>query len=183
MDWSFFADQLLTPTDKFVKAFFLVIYMSLISMFFGIILGAFFAILRLSKNFLFQFLSFIYIWIFRSVPVMVWFVLFYTGFAMAGIFRFQDITIFDVVIRGNVQAAIICLSMREAAYMAEVIRGGILSVEQGQIDASKALGMSWWKTMQRVTLPQSLRVVVPPMGNNFNIMLKTTALALSLIHI
>tara|TARA_B100000900_G_C20382953_1_gene635337 strand:+ start:41 stop:817 length:777 start_codon:yes stop_codon:yes gene_type:complete len=177
MDWSFFADQLLTPSDKFVKAFFLVIYISLISMFFGIILGAFFAILRLSRNFLLQFLSFMYIWIFRSVPVMVWFVLFYTGFAIAGIFRFQDITIFDVVIRGNVQAAIICLSMREAAYMAEVIRGGILSVEQGQIDASKALGMSWWKSMYRITLPQSLRVVVPPMGNNFNIMLKTTALA------
>lgn len=177
MDWAFFADQLLTPTDKFVKAFFLVIYMSLISMFFGIIIGAFFAILRLSKNFFFQFFSFLYIWIFRSVPVMVWFVLFYTGFAMAGIFRFQDIEIFNVVIRGNVQAAIICLSMREAAYMAEVIRGGILSVEQGQIDASKSLGMSWWQSMYRIILPQSLRVVVPPMGNNFNIMLKTTALA------
>ena len=91
-----------------------------------------------------EFFSFLYIWIFRSVPVMVWFVLFYTGFAMAGIFRFQDIEIFNVVIRGNVQAAIICLSMREAAYMAEVIRGGILSVENGQIDASKSLGMSWW---------------------------------------
>ena len=91
--------------------------------------------------------------------------------------RFQDIEIFNVVIRGNVQAAIICLSMREAAYMAEVIRGGILSVENGQIDASKSLGMSWWQSMYRIILPQSLRVVVPPMGNNFNIMLKTTALA------
>ena len=91
MDLAFYADQLLTPTDKFVKAFFLVIYMSLISMFFGIIIGAFFALLRLSKNFFFQFFSFLYIWIFRSVPVMVCFVLFYTGFAIAGIFRFQDI--------------------------------------------------------------------------------------------
>ena len=61
MDWAFFADQLLTPTDKFIKAFFLVIYMSLISMFFGIIIGAFFAILRLSKNFFFSnFQFFIY---------------------------------------------------------------------------------------------------------------------------
>tara|TARA_B110000444_G_scaffold187188_1_gene176450 strand:+ start:479 stop:1255 length:777 start_codon:yes stop_codon:yes gene_type:complete len=177
MDWAFFADQLLSPTDKFVKAFFLVIYMSLISMFFGVILGVCFAILRLSKNFLLRFFSFLYIWIFRSVPVMVWFILFYTGFAMAGIFRFQDIEILNIVIGGNVQAAIICLSMREAAYMAEVIRGGILSVEQGQVDASKSLGMSWWQSMYRITLPQSLRVVVPPMGNNFNIMLKTTALA------
>ena len=56
--------------------------------------------------------------------------------------------------------------------MAEVIRSGILSVEQGQIDASKSLGMSWWQSMYRIILPQSLRVVVPPMGNNFNIMLK-----------
>ena len=170
MDWAFFADQLLSPTDKFVKAFFLVIYMSLISMFFGVILGVCFAILRLSKNFLLRFFSFLYIWIFRSVPVMVWFILFYTGFAMAGIFRFQDIEILNIVIGGNVQAAIICLSMREAAYMAEDIRGGILSVEQGQVDASKSLGMSWWQSMYRITLPQSLRVVVPPMGNNFNIM-------------
>ena len=177
MDWSFFADQLLSPSDKFIKAFFLVIYMSLISMFFGIILGTIFAFLRLSKSFYIQLFSFTYIWIFRSVPVMVWFVLFYTGFAIADIYRFQDINIFDVVIRGNVQAAIICLSMREAAYMAEVIRGGILSVEQGQVEASKVLGMTWWQTMYRIVLPQSLRVVVPPMGNNFNIMLKTTALA------
>ena len=109
MDWAFFADQLLSPTDKFVKAFFLVIYMSLISMFFGVILGVCFAILRLSKNFLLRFFSFLYIWIFRSVPVMVWFILFYTGFAMAGIFRFQDIEILNIVIGGNVQAAIICL--------------------------------------------------------------------------
>lgn len=177
MDWSFFTDQLLNPTDKFVKAFFLVIYMSLISMFFGLILGTFLAFLRLSKNIFILVFSFFYIWIFRSVPVMVWFVLFYTGFAIAGIYRFQDITIFEIVIRGNVQAAIICLSMREAAYMAEVIRGGILSVEQGQIDASKVLGMTWWQSMYRIVLPQSLRVVIPPMGNNFNIMLKTTALA------
>lgn len=177
MDWSFFADQLLNPSDKFVKAFFLVIYMSLISMFFGLILGTLFAFLRLSKNIFIQIFSFLYIWIFRSVPVMVWFVLFYTGFAIADIYRFQDMTILGVVVGGNVQAAIICLSMREAAYMAEVIRGGILSVEQGQIDASKVLGMTWWQSMYRIVLPQSLRVVVPPMGNNFNIMLKTTALA------
>lgn len=177
MDWSFFADQLLHPTDKFIKAFFLVIYISLISMLFGVILGTFFAFLRLSKNIFIQVFSFLYIWIFRSVPVMVWFVLTYTGFAIAGIYRFEDITIFGIVIRGNIQAAIICLSMREAAYMAEVIRGGILSVEQGQVDASKVLGMTWWQSMYRIILPQSLRIVVPPMGNNFNIMLKTTALA------
>ena len=91
MDWSFFADQLLSPSDKFIRAFFLVIYMSLISMFFGIILGTIFAILRLSKNFFIQLFSFLYIWIFRSVPVMVWFVLFYTGFAIAEIYRFQEL--------------------------------------------------------------------------------------------
>ena len=91
MDWSFFADQLLSPSDKFIRAFFLVIYMSLISMFFGIILGTIFAFLRLSKSFYIQLFSFLYIWIFRSVPVMVWFVLFYTGFAIADIYRFQDI--------------------------------------------------------------------------------------------
>ena len=96
MDWSFFADQLLSPSDKFIKAFFLVIYMSLISMFFGIILGTVFAFLRLSKSFYIQLFSFIYIWIFRSVPVMVWFVLFYTGFAIADIYRFQDINIFEL---------------------------------------------------------------------------------------
>ncbi|MBT5471515.1 MAG: ABC transporter permease subunit, partial [Nitrospina sp.] len=105
MDWSFFADQLLNPTDKFVRAFFLVICMSLISMFFGVILGIIFALLRLSKSILIQTFSFLYIWIFRSVPVMVWFVLFYTGFAIADIYRFQDLNLFGFIIRGNVQAA------------------------------------------------------------------------------
>lgn len=77
---------------------------------------------------------------------------------------------------GNMQAGILALTLNEAAYMAEIIRAGINSVAIGQTEASKSLGMTYGLYMRRIILPQAARVVVPPLGNEFNSMLKNTTL-------
>jgi polar amino acid transport system permease protein len=74
------------------------------------------------------------------------------------------------------QMALIGLALNEAAYMAEIMRAGISSVPEGQTEASMALGMSWWMTMRRTILPQAMRVIIPPTGNEVISMLKTTSL-------
>ena len=96
--------------------------------------------------------------------------------AAGGIFRFEDIDLGFVVIPGNIQAAIVALSLNEGAYMTEIIRAGILAVDNGQTEAAKSLGMTYFKLMRRIILPQAIRVIVPPLGNEFNAMLKNTTL-------
>lgn len=100
----------------------------------------------------------------------------YTALAAAEIFRFQDIHLGFVVIPGNIQAGIVALSLNEGAYMTEIVRAGILAVDHGQTEAAKSLGMTYFKLMRRVILPQAVRVIVPPLGNEFNAMLKNTTL-------
>jgi polar amino acid transport system permease protein len=81
-----------------------------------------------------------------------------------------------IVIAGNVQAAILALSLNEGAYMAEIIRAGIASVDHGQAEAASSLGMTRGLLMRRIILPQALRLIIPPLGNQFNVMLKNTTL-------
>lgn len=176
-DWAFFVDQLTSPNGAYIRALWTTLYMAVIAQLLGIALGAIVAAGRLSKMGFLSFLAFLYTWVIRGIPVIVFMVLLYTGVAAAGIFRFEDITIGSFTLRASVQAAIAALSIREGAYMSEVIRNGVQSVERGQLDAARALGMPWWTVLGRVVMPQALRVIIPPLGNNFNIMLKTTSLA------
>jgi polar amino acid transport system permease protein len=117
-----------------------------------------------------------YIWIMRGTPLLVQIVFVYTALAAAGIFRFGDVQLGALTIAGNVQAAVVALSLNEGAYMAEIIRAGILSVDPGQTEAAKSLGMTYGLSMRRVILPQAARFVIPPLGNEFNSMLKNTSL-------
>jgi polar amino acid transport system permease protein len=86
------------------------------------------------------------------------------------------VTLGFISLRGAVLAGIVALSINEGAYMSEIVRAGILSVDPGQTEAAKSLGMTYRLTMSRIVLPQALRVIVPPLGNEFNNMLKTTSL-------
>ena len=79
-------------------------------------------------------------------------------------------------IEGAIQAGIFALGVNEGAYMTEIVRAGILSIDPGQSEAAKALGMTYGLTMRRIVLPQAARVIIPPLGNEFNNMLKTTSL-------
>ena len=152
------------------------------SMVLGLLLGVVIAVMRLSPNPVFKAVSWVYLWIFRGTPVYVQLVFWglfptiYQRIQLGVPFgpSFFHLDLRDLSI--SFLLAIIGLGLNEAAYMAEIIRAGINSVPEGQSEASTALGMSWWMTMRRTVLPQAMRVIIPPTGNEFISMLKTTSL-------
>lgn len=156
--------------------------LTIYSMVLGLVLGVTLAVMRLSPNPVFQSVAWVYLWIFRGTPV-------YVQLVFWGLFPtlYQHIqlgvpfgpTFFHLNLQGLSIAfvlAFVGLGLNEAAYMAEIIRAGISSVPEGQVEASTALGMSWSMTMRRTVLPQAMRVIIPPTGNEVISMLKTTSL-------
>ncbi|UST52639.1 amino acid ABC transporter permease (plasmid) [Comamonadaceae bacterium OTU4NAUVB1] len=106
-----------------------------------------------------------YIWVFRGTPLLVQIVIIYTGLPQLGVR-------FDVL-----SSAVLALSLNEAAYLSETIRAGFSAVAKGQIEAAKALSLSKFATLRLVTLPQVIRIIIPPLGNSVNGLLKATSLA------
>jgi polar amino acid transport system permease protein len=106
-----------------------------------------------------------YIWMFRGTPLLVQIVIIYTGLPQLGVR-------FDVL-----SSAMLALSLNEAAYLSETIRGGFSAIAKGQIEAAKALSLSRFATLRLVTLPQVIRIIIPPLGNSVNGLLKATSLA------
>jgi polar amino acid transport system permease protein len=152
------------------------------SMVLAIALGVLLAVMRLSPNPIFKAVSWVYLWIFRGTPI-------YVQLVFWGLIPtiYQDIqlgvpfgpTFFELDLQSlsiPFLLAILGLALNEAAYMAEIIRAGISSVPEGQMEASTALGMSWGMAMRRTVLPQAMRVIIPPTGNEVISMLKTTSL-------
>jgi polar amino acid transport system permease protein len=148
----------------------------------GIVIGILLAVMRLSANPLVSGASWLYIWAFRGTPVLVQ-ILFW-GYISAlypslslGIPLGPQFTHFSAnsVISPFV-AGMLALGLNEGAYMAEIVRAGIISVDEGQTEAAQSLGMTRLQTMRRIVLPQAMRVIVPPTGNETISMLKTTSL-------
>jgi polar amino acid transport system permease protein len=161
--------------------------LTVISMLIAIVLGVGLAVMRRSPNPVFGAVSWVFIWVFRGTPVYVqlvfWGLLstiyhsFFIGIPGLHFGNFylglhipitQDFSLFWL--------AIIGLSLNEAAYMAEIVRAGLLSVDSGQEEAAVSLGMSWWTTMRYIVIPQAMRIIIPPTGNEIISMLKTTSL-------
>ncbi len=155
-----------------------------IAMVIGVLLGVLLAVMRLSKNPVVSSVSWFYIWFFRGTPVLVqiffWFniaaILPKITIGIPFITSLQWVGITNKLISPFL-AAILGLGLNEAAYMAEIVRAGIISVEHGQTEAAQALGMTRPLVMRRVVLPQAMRVIIPPTGNETISMLKTTSLA------
>jgi polar amino acid transport system permease protein len=154
-----------------------------IAMAIGVVLGIVLAVMRLSPNPVVSTVSWFYIWFFRGTPVLVqiffWFnlntILHHIGvgipFTNIGWSASTNELITPFL------AAILGLGLNEAAYMAEIVRAGIISVEHGQTEAAQALGMRRLQIMRRIVLPQAMRVIIPPTGNETISMLKTSSLA------
>ena len=148
----------------------------------AIALGVMLAVMRLSPNPVFKSVSWVYLWIFRGTPIYVQLV--FWGLIPTIYSNIQlGVPFGPSFFHLNLQAlsipfllAILGLALNEAAYMAEIIRAGISSVPEGQLEASTALGMSWGMAMRRTVLPQAMRVIIPPTGNEVISMLKTTSL-------
>ena len=162
--------------------------LTVLSMALAIVMGLALAVMRLSDNPVLRGVSWFYLWLFRGTPVYVQLVFWgllgtiyatvplqipFTGIVLAELpGPFSAMDLFWLAVLG--------LGFNEAAYMAEIVRSGILSVDRGQDEAARALGMSWRQTMLRIVIPQSMRVIVPPTGNEIISMLKTTSLVTAL---
>lgn len=151
---------------------------SVLSMLIGLLLGTVAAIARMSANPVTRWAAGLYVWFFRGTPVLVQLLLWYNlslifpTVLVPGLGRYSTNSIITPFV-----AALLGLGINEGAYMCEIVRGGILSVPDGQRQAAKALGMTPWKIMRNVTLPQAFRVALPGTGNQFVIMLKSSSLA------
>jgi polar amino acid transport system permease protein len=143
----------------------------------GLILGVVFAVMRLSKNPVTNAVAGGYIWLFRGTPVylqlLIW-------FNLALVFPTVNLGFYQgrmVDLMTPFLAALLGLGINEGAYMTEIVRGGILSVDRGQLEAASSIGMTRLMSMRRIVLPQAMRVVVPTIGNEFIGLLKTSSLA------
>lgn len=147
-----------------LKGAYYTMFITLISMFFGLIIGVFVAIARLRGNILVSRLAKAYVSIIRGTPLLVQIFIIYFGLPDFGI-SLEPLT-----------AALISLSINIGAYLSETIRGAILSVPKGQMEAAVSLGMSYSQAMKKIILPQASRIAIAPMGNTFIGMLKETSL-------
>jgi polar amino acid transport system permease protein len=184
-EWHVVGDYLFD--ERILEGVRVTIELMVIAMVIGVLLGALLAVMRLSPNPLVSRASWLYIWFFRGTPVLVQLLFWYNiaalyprislGIPFGPSFVHADantlITPFT--------AAILGLGLNEGAYMAEIVRAGIISVDAGQSDAARALGMTRLQTMRRIVLPQAMRVIIPPTGNETISMLKTSSLASTIV--
>src|SRR5215218_7622933 len=157
--------------------------LTVLSMIIAIVLGVILAIMRLSPNPVLKSVAWFYVWLFRGTPVYVQLVfwgliaLIYQSIEIG--IPFTDVqwaSFATAAVINTFWLSVIGLGLNEAAYMSEIVRAGLLSVDPGQDEAATALGMSWGQSMRRVILPQAMRVIIPPTGNEVISMLKTTSL-------
>jgi polar amino acid transport system permease protein len=140
------------------------VWLSVVVMALGLLVGLLAALMNLSRHPGLHTAARFYLWLIRGTPLLIQLIIIYTGLPQIGI-RFNVI-----------QSALIGMTLNEGAYLSEIIRAGILSVPKGQYDAARALGMTYPVLMRVVVMPQAARVIIPPLGNNFNGLLKTTSL-------
>lgn len=164
------------------KALWTTIWLSAVSMVIGLVLGVVVAVARMAPNRLVSGLAGLYVWFFRGTPLLVQLIFW---FNLAALLPRLSITIpfgptlasWDTnTVITPVTAAILGLGLNEVAYMAEIIRGGLLSVDPGQREAAKAFGMNSGRSLRRVVLPQAMRSIIPPTGNQLINMVKATAM-------
>jgi polar amino acid transport system permease protein len=194
--WSFMWGHIFDP--PILEGARTTILITILAMVLGVVLGVVVAVMRLSSNPVLAGTAWVYTWFFRAVPRLV--LLFTVGnlgvlsktidlglpldwlwedlFGIDITFTFVQLDS-NTLVRGFM-AGLIGLALSEAAYMAEIVRAGILSVDTGQAEAAQALGMSRGLTLRRIVLPQALRVIVPPTGNEAIAMLKDTSLLIAI---
>ncbi|MFI6603906.1 amino acid ABC transporter permease [Nonomuraea sp. NPDC050536] len=180
--WDTVAEYLFAP--RVLAGIWTTVQLTFTSMLLGLVLGTVLAVLRLSSNRVLSGVAWLFVWFFRGTPLLVQ--LLFWGFAAAlfptlglGIPFGPEFVTWDTnaLIPFSV-AAILGLGLNSAAYLAEIVRAGIISVPHGQSDAAAALGFGRLRTLRHVVLPQAMRVIIPPLGNETISMLKVTSLVL-----
>ena len=168
--WDVVADYFLTTAV--LRGLGLTLWLTAAVMALGFVLGTLLAAIRLSANPVLRGVSWGYVWLFRSTPILVQLLFWFN----IGALYPTILGIKTVHLLGPVTIALIGLTLHEAAYAAEVVRGGILSVETGQLEAAQSLGLGAWRRLRRIVLPQAMRSIVPPAGNMLIGTLKGTSI-------
>lgn len=184
MQWDVVGEYVFSPAV--LRGLATTLALTALAMIVGIAGGGVLAILRMSPNPLLAGLSAFYIWIFRGTPLLVQLLFWYFLSAVVpkiglGVPWGPTFVEFDTnQIITQLTAAVLGLGLHEAAYMAEIVRAGITSVDPGQTEAAQALGLTRFQTLRKVVLPQAMRVIIPPTGNQVVSMLKTTSLVFAI---
>ncbi|MFJ1900603.1 amino acid ABC transporter permease [Streptomyces sp. NPDC088115] len=168
--WDVVGDYFLTTAV--LRGLWLTLWLTALVMVLGFALGTLLAVLRLSANRVLQAVGWGYVWLFRSTPILVQLLFWFN----IGALYPEILGVRTVNLLGPVTVAVIGLTLHEAAYAAEVVRGGILSVERGQLEAAQSLGLGPWRRLRRIVLPQAMRSIVPPAGNMLIGTLKGTSI-------
>ncbi len=174
LNWSVVAANLFGPT--ILSGLWVTISLTVLSMIIGIVLGVTVAVMRLSPNRVLNSVAGGYIWVFRGTPVLVQLLLWFNMALFFPRLGFGEFSLDTNTVITAFVAALLGLGLNEGAYMAEIVRGGILSVDHGQSEAAMALGLRRRSTMFKIVLPQAMRVIIPPLGNQVITMLKMTSL-------
>ncbi len=176
IEWTYVAEFL--TVQAILTGLVNTIVMAILAMLLGITLGVVFAVMRLSANPVLSKTAIGYIWFFRAVPallqLLLWFnlALVFPTIGIPGLFSFKTVDVMTPFV-----AALLGLGIQQGAFTAEVVRAGLLSVDNGQYEAAQTLGMTRLKLLRRIIMPQAMRVIVPPIGNEFIGMVKLTSLA------
>jgi polar amino acid transport system permease protein len=177
-DWSLFLSRLFDPAEPFWRALATTLGIAVVAQIAGVALGFLAVIAQRVRFWPLKVLTYLYIWVFRGTPIVVQIFFIYFGanlFLGFDLFP-REVGILGFTISGAILAGTVALALNEGAYMSEIIRAGIDSIDRGQLESSLAVGMTRRLAMRRIILPQAARVIIPPLGNQFNYMLKTTSL-------
>jgi polar amino acid transport system permease protein len=182
VDWHVVWQRIFHPDGIFARALWTTVYIAIAAQLIGVVLGLVAALMRSSKLAPLRWLSGLYVLLFRGTPVLVQIYFIYFGINILFGFTLIPTTLHLGLFNldGAILAGILALGINEGAYMREIIRAGIDSIDKGQMEAAKSLGMRYGLAMRRIILPQAARVIVPPLGNEFNNMLKTTSLVFTI---
>lgn len=176
IEWNYVWEFLFAPS--ILKGMVNSLYMTVAAMALGIILGVIIAVMRVSGNPVLSSIAVGYVWIFRGAPallqLMIWFnlALIFPTIGIPGLFEYKTVDVMTPFV-----AAMLGLGISQGAYTSEVVRSGLLSVDSGQYEAARSIGMTQNKMLRRIVLPQAMRVMVPPVGNEVIGMVKLTSLA------
>lgn len=146
-----------------------------VAMAFGVLIGVLMALMKIAKSKVLNTLAWLYVWVFRGTPMLMQLFVFYYALPLF------TADVLSVTLRlPGLTAAFVAFSLNSGAYLAEVFRAAIQSIDKGQMEASKALGMSYYQAMFRIIIPQSYRRLIPPLGNELIILVKDTSLVASI---
>ncbi len=178
-EWGVFGDYVLSET--IVQAVGVTLQLTAYATVLGFLLGTVLAFMRLSRSPVLQTVAWTYIWIFRSIPMIVQLVFWFNlgalyqelgvGIPFGPVFWSVD----SNTLIGTIGAAIIGLTLHQAAYAAEIVRGGVIAVDHGQLEAAAALGIPRLRQIRRIVLPQAMRAILPTAGNEIVGLLKGTS--------